>query len=148
MTLSIRPSLQHILALLDLIKPYHLGEDEIIGPVHPPVYQSRRPLWMSLELDECFVRVDELHREDWAGGRRAGNPPRTIVPHPKGERVRTQAPAGLPINCYDQKYVAKLKQHQKAALDIQYHTVDLSIPADIDAQVQESAASGDSDEEL
>lgn len=134
---------------MDELRPCNMGEDQIIGPKHPPVYQSRLPMWIGSELEQCFVRVDELYREDWAAGRRAGNPPRTIIPDPSGERVRAEPPMGLPMNCYDMKWYNSLKPHQRAALCVKEDAiVDLCIPEDIDKQSMEVDEEDEEDEEL
>ncbi|KAI0340555.1 hypothetical protein BDW22DRAFT_1334164, partial [Trametopsis cervina] len=129
-----RTSLGHILNLLQAMKPCNMSEDEIIGPVHPPVFEIRYAEWQSTELRQCMSCIDELFRKDWAGGMRAGNPPRTLTPSKDGSTARVQAPKGLPRNCYDAKWLKSLKAHQVRALDIQETVVDLVIPDNVDEQ--------------
>ncbi|KAI0083225.1 hypothetical protein BDY19DRAFT_900596, partial [Irpex rosettiformis] len=134
-------------ALMDLMDPRNMSEDEIIGPTHPPVYQLRPAEWQSMELRQCFQTLDELYRSDWESGTRSGNPPRTLLVAPDGATARVRAPNGLPRNCYDLTWLRHLKKHEREGLMIQDRVIDLSIAANVDTQDVEEKMEEEEEEE-
>lgn len=114
--------------------PANMSEDEIVGPAHPPVFIYRPARWQSKALRLAMQKLDELHREDWRRGNRAGNPPRTLRLAQDGVLADVAAPSGLPRCCYDEDFLNSLLQYEYDALNIQDVDFDLVIPDDIDAR--------------
>ena len=108
----------------------NMSEDELVKPYHTPTYQSYYAEWQSDELRTCLEALDELYREDWGAGRKAGNPPRTRYPPEDGTTVNVTAPKGLPRNCYSKEWMATLSYHRLEQYNIQDEYVNLSIDAE------------------
>lgn len=79
------------------------------------------PEWRSTALAGFLWRLDVIHatqRVPKVGHNRIrGNPPRTrIYPTPPSIDKAVVAPAGLPINCYNQTWYDSLHDEEKRAL--------------------------------
>lgn len=99
----------------------------------PAVFRQVDAEWMSKELILFFHRLDDIYREDWASPigkeRTSGNTPRVRLPS-AGRVANTIAPKGLPRNCYNPSWLAKLKPYIIDELDIDDELHDFTIKDD------------------
>ncbi|RDX40004.1 hypothetical protein OH76DRAFT_1366880, partial [Lentinus brumalis] len=117
------------------LRPIHMSGDETDGPVktHPVTFRIVEARWQSLEL-KTFLRIlDALYRAVWAKpvGTRAtsGNQPRVRVERVDGRTEDGVAPIGLWKNCYDDVWLASLRPHVRASLNIVQSNYKFNVPA-------------------
>lgn len=94
-------------------------------------YLRVKPMWRSLKLENFLVHLDALERsarQAFGGGtrRRQGAPRRIREPSTKVNN-ESVVPKGLPANCYDSEWIAKLSTFQKLRLHVK-EDHDFSFP--------------------
>ena len=100
---------------------------------HPRKYHIIDAAWQSQEFAQCSQMLDEWNIEDWKhtlGDRQpGGNQPRQRITLEKPRVASSSAPKGLWCNCYNKKWLKKLKPHVRAGLRIVDEDFDFTLPA-------------------
>ena len=113
------PALRTATKLFAILKAEHMSGDES-DKDFPDTFQAVDAQWMSVKMRTFLHALDERVLEDRAnpiGTRKpVGRPPRVRLPS-EGKSANSRAPKGLPVNCYDDAWLQKLKPHQRMVLD-------------------------------
>lgn len=136
------PGLAHHLPLFKLMRPVHMSGDESEygdnGKKHPPTFKVVYPEWQSHEMRQFHGGVDGKYRNAWGEPPFArGNPPRTRITTGLIWETDSTPPAGLPENCYNPSWLAKLDPWVKESLRINWGNMwDFTIPDDLGTPVE------------
>ena len=112
------PVLSAAVKLFTVLKAEHMSEDES-DKDFPDTFKAIDAQWMSVKMRTFLHALDERVLEERAnpiGTRKpVGRPPRLRLPS-EGKSANSRAPRGLPVNCYDEAWLQKLKPHQLMVL--------------------------------
>ena len=100
--------------------------------VHPQVYQIVEAAWQSREFKTFARDLEVWNIDDWRldnGGRLpGGSSPRKRIALEKPRIVDSKAPVGLWRNCYNPRWLKRLKGPQKQGLHIIDEDFDFTLP--------------------
>lgn len=104
--------------VVDKLQPDGMSSDESEPEERgkPTTYLVRRMAWRNKQITKMLKIIDgDRNITNAYGNRRSGNPPRARVRR-GGWETRREAPPGLPINFYDDKWYQALSNGDKRSL--------------------------------
>lgn len=103
--------------------------------------------WQSEAVITFFAGLDDLYRAHSLIRGGGGSKPRYRVRRPDGNSEATNAPKGLWRNCYNPKWLAKLRPTQVRALNVIDRDYDFSLDARADDSMDDNQHISDMDED-